>query len=90
MAILDVRTTEEYHSPTGRLLNALLIPVDELASRADELDGLKDKIILVYCRSGIRSRRACEILSGQGFKTLNLEGGILRWLGESLAVVRDK
>ncbi len=88
IAILDVRNPDEFHSSTGRIQNAILIPVDELSSRVSELSGLKDKTILVYCRSGRRSKRACEILSKQGFTVVNLEGGILRWLGESHSVVR--
>jgi len=88
IAVLDVRNPDEYHSTTGRLQNAILIPVDELSSRLAELGGLKEKTILVYCRSGIRSRRACEILSKEGFTVVNLEGGILKWLGESHSVVR--
>lgn len=88
VAVLDVRNPDEFHGTTGRLQNAILIPVDELSSRVGELGGLKEKTILVYCRSGRRSRRACEILSKQGFTVVNLEGGILRWLGESHSVVR--
>ena len=86
MAVLDVRTLEEYRGITGHLPNARLIPVQELESRIDELNGLKDKTILVYCRSGHRSKRASAILSKNGFKVVALEGGILRWLGDSLTV----
>lgn len=86
MVVLDVRTLEEFQSTTGHLPKARLIPVQELESRIGELSGLKDKTILVYCRSGHRSERASEILTKNGFKVVALEGGILRWLSDSLAV----
>lgn len=89
VVVLDVRTPEEYRSETGHLPNASLIPVQELEFRADELGKAKDKTILVYCRSGHRSARASDILSKKGFKILNLEGGILQWRKDSLAVVRE-
>jgi len=86
IAVLDVRTAEEFESPTGHLPNARLIPVQDLESRIDELQGLKDKTILVYCRSGHRSKRASLLLSQKGFKVVELDGGFLSWLRSSLGV----
>jgi len=86
IAVLDVRTNEEFNSPTGHLPNAILIPVQELASRIDELQSVKDKTILVYCRSGHRSKRAGAILAKDGFKVVDLEGGIMGWLRDSFGV----
>ncbi|MFQ3664063.1 MAG: molybdopterin-synthase adenylyltransferase MoeB [Chloroflexaceae bacterium] len=55
-----------------------LIPVDQLPERIHELDSARE--IVVYCRSGIRSGRAVELLKQAGFrKVKNLEGGVLRW-----------
>jgi rhodanese-related sulfurtransferase len=90
IVVLDVRTPDEYRSETGHLPNALLIPVQELASRSAELENVKGSTILVYCRSGHRSLRAVEILSKRGFETINLEGGILQWQRDSLEVVRER
>jgi rhodanese-related sulfurtransferase len=90
IVVLDVRTQDEYRSETGHLLNALLMPVQELESRADELAKLKDRTILVYCRSGNRSLQASKILSLRGFKVLNIEGGILRWRKDLLPVMNEK
>jgi rhodanese-related sulfurtransferase len=90
IVVLDVRTPDEYRSDTGHLPNALLIPVQELESRSAELENVKGRTILVYCRSGHRSLRAAEILSKRGFKTINLEGGILQWQRDSLEVVRER
>ena len=88
IVVLDVRTPDEYRSETGHLPNALLIPVQELASA--ELENVKGRTILIYCRSGHRSLRAVEILSKRGYKTINLEGGILQWQRDSLEVVRER
>lgn len=56
----------------------LLIPVDELPNRLNELD--KDQEIVVYCRSGARSGRAVELMQSAGFASVkNLVGGTLRW-----------
>ncbi len=90
IVVLDVRTPDEYHSETGHLPNARLMPLQELESRSAELGNVKERIILVYCRSGHRSLRAVEILSKRGYKTINLEGGILQWQRDSLEVVRER
>ncbi|MCS6881890.1 MAG: molybdopterin-synthase adenylyltransferase MoeB [Oscillochloridaceae bacterium] len=58
-----------------------LIPIDQLPERIYELDSARE--IVVYCRSGVRSWRAVELLKQAGFrKVKNLEGGILRWSDE--------
>ena len=89
IVIIDVRTPEEFRSETGHLRNATLIPLHELPVRVHELEGDNDRSFLVYCRSGHRSLDASDYLSKEGFKVMNLEGGILRWRRESLEVVRE-
>ncbi len=77
--LLDVRRGDEYI--LGNLPDSVLIPVDELEMRLDVLD--KDKDIVVYCKSGARSRRAEEILLAAGFKNVrHLTGGIMSWAQE--------
>ena len=66
--IVDVRTQEEYDE--GHIEGALLLPVKELEDRLNELP--KDKPIIVYCRSGNRSRTAAEILINNGFTKVYL------------------
>jgi len=73
--ILDVRTEDEYAS--GHLPGSILIPVQELEDRLGELPA--DKPVVVYCRSGSRSRRAAETLAGNGFMVYDM-GGINGWI----------
>ena len=76
LIILDVRAQSEYDS--GHIPNAILIPVGELVDRLGELD--RTKTILVYCRSGVRSVQASEILMDSAFfQVRNLEDGIIAW-----------
>ncbi|WP_353661922.1 rhodanese-like domain-containing protein [Hydrogenimonas sp. SS33] len=86
VAILDVRTPSEYQQ--GHIAGAKLIPVQNLKSRLDELKPLQGKRVLVYCRSGHRSAIASRILADNGFKPLNIKGGINRWVAEGLPVSR--
>jgi len=89
VVVLDVRTSDEYRGETGHLPHALLIPLQELERRADELAKLKDRTILVYCRSGHRSLQAGKILSVRGFRAINLEGGILQWRKNLLPIANE-
>ena len=78
--ILDVRTTEEFaekHIP-----NAINIPNEAIGS--EELAELPDKnqLILVYCRSGNRSKQASEKLAALGYTNIYEFGGINNWTGE--------
>lgn len=76
--LLDVRTQGEYDE--GHIEGTELIPVDELASRLDEIEEYKDLPVLVYCRSGNRSITASNILIENGFEEVhNLLGGIGAW-----------
>jgi len=82
--ILDVRTQEEYDE--GHIEGAMNIPVDKLENRLDELP--EDKPIIVYCRSGIRSNNASNILIENGFtRVYDMDGGILEWIDKGYPVV---
>jgi adenylyltransferase/sulfurtransferase len=75
--VLDVREPHEY--PIANL-GAPLIPVGSLEGRVAELASVKDKEIIVHCRSGARSQKAAVILKNAGFTNVsNLTGGILAW-----------
>jgi rhodanese-related sulfurtransferase/rubrerythrin len=80
--ILDVRQPKEYEQ--GHLAGALLMPVKEVGSRSAELD--RDKPLLVYCHSGVRSKAASQLLLADGFKDVyNMNGGIMAWQGEKVS-----
>ncbi len=74
--ILDVRT-EEFNS--GHIEGAVLIPDYEIAERAEAELPDKDMLILVYCRSGNRSKRASEVLVSLGYTNVKEFGGINTW-----------
>jgi len=87
LIILDVRTDSEYKS--GHLEGAINIDYysENLETLLNKLD--KTKPILVYCKSGARSRRTTNIMEGLGFKKIyNMEGGILDWEYEGLPAVK--
>jgi rhodanese-related sulfurtransferase/rubrerythrin len=76
--LLDVRQPVEYEE--SHLPGGLLIPLPNLLERLSELD--PEKPLIVYCRSGNRSRMAAQVLSGQGFNDVyNMNGGIQVWQG---------
>ena len=73
---LDVRTLGEYYGELGHLPTATLIPHNILEERLNELSEHKDKKIIAYCRSGVRSAIASEILSKNGYEVYNMTGGM--------------
>ncbi len=75
--ILDVRDPDELDE--GYIDGSVLIPLDEVAQKAQSLLPDKDKPLLVYCRSGKRSKDAAEILDNLGYKNVYDFGGILDW-----------
>jgi rhodanese-related sulfurtransferase len=77
--VLDVRTEAEFYGPLGHIEGATLIPIDELSSRMNELNKVKDKDIYVICRSGNRSNVGKNILKENSFHAINVDGGMLAW-----------
>lgn len=75
--LLDTRTREEYDQ--GHIPGALLIPHTEIAQRVEEELPDKDQLILVYCRSGNRSKQASEVLVELGYTHVKEFGGIIDW-----------
>ena len=75
--ILDVRTQEEYDE--GHIPGAIVISHEEIAEKAEEVLTDKDQLILVYCRSGRRSKLAAEALVELGYTNIKEFGGIIDW-----------
>lgn len=75
--ILDVRTPEEFAE--GHIPGAILIPDYEIAEKAPNILTDKDALILVYCRSGRRSKNAANQLVDMGYTNIKEFGGIIDW-----------
>lgn len=76
--ILDVREQDEYDS--GHIPDAVLLPVGQITEEsAAEVIPDKDTTVLVYCRSGNRSRTAAAALAGLGYSNIFEFGGISTW-----------
>lgn len=82
-AVLDVREAHEYAE--AHVPGAQLLALSELVDRiADVPDGSP---LYLICRSGARSRRACELLAGVGIAGINVAGGTLAWIDSGRSVV---
>ncbi len=78
--VLDVRETHEFDGPLGHIPEAELLPLDQLAEKADAIS--QERPIVTVCRAGGRSAQATVILNKAGFdRVANLSGGMIRWRG---------
>lgn len=78
--IIDVREQSEYNGELGHIKGSRLIPMAQIPATLDSLELIRDKEIILVCRSGIRSTTAAAILKGLGFTNVkNLKGGMLAW-----------
>lgn len=80
--IIDARTEEEFAQ--GHIEGAILIPEYEVKERAEKQLPEKDALILVYCRSGRRSKIASEELVNLGYTNVKEFGGIIDWPYETV------
>lgn len=80
--IIDARTEEEFAE--GHIENAILIPEYEIKDRAEKELPDKEQLILVYCRSGRRSKIASEELVNLGYTNVKEFGGIIDWPYETV------
>lgn len=82
LLLIDVREESEYN--TGHAIGALLLPMTELttneaADYASAQIPSKETPVIVYCRSGVRSRKAARILDGLGYTEIYNVGGLSGW-----------
>ena len=88
VVVLDVRTAAEYAA--GHVPGARNVSHDELAGRLGELEALRDKEVVLYCRSGRRTALAEDVLRKAGFtKLLHLDGDFLAWQAENRPVEKS-
>ena len=80
--IIDARTQEEFDG--GHIPGAVLIPEYEIADRAEKELPDKNQLILVYCRSGRRSKIASQALIDLGYTNVKEFGGIIDWEYETV------
>ena len=80
--ILDVRTQEEYDE--AHIDGAILIPDYEIVAKAESILKDKNQLILVYCRSGRRSKNAASELVSLGYTNVKEFGGIIDWPYETI------
>jgi len=80
LIIIDVRNPWEFEE--GHIPGAINLPQGYILEQAFMLIPDFDQLILVYCRSGIRSADASKVLAGLGFKNVYDFGGILDWVGD--------
>ncbi len=79
--VLDVRRPDEFAE--GHIPNAINLPLESIKDTPPNMLPDKDMLILVYCRSGRRSKEASEKLVGLGYTNIFEFGGILDWDGET-------
>ncbi len=79
--IVDVRRPDEYAE--GHIAGAVNVPNEEIGDEMPEALPDKDQILLVYCRSGNRSKEASQKLAGMGYTNVYEFGGINTWEGET-------
>lgn len=78
--IVDVRRQDEYDE--GHIKDAILIPNESISDKKPKELPALDQIILIYCRSGRRSKEASHKLADMGYTNLYEFGGINTWTGE--------
>lgn len=80
--LIDARTDEEFAA--GHIEGAMMIPEYEIIEKAEAAIPDKDALILVYCRSGRRSKIASEALVTLGYTNVKEFGGIIDWPYETV------
>lgn len=85
--LVDVRTPQEFKE--GHIKGAINIDYKNEKAFAEGISKLdKKRPVAIYCRSGHRSGLAAKILAAEGFKVLDLSGGVIKWQSESKLLVQ--
>ncbi len=87
--VLDVSAENDFEA--GHIINARNIPAGQLATRDKDLKKMQKRPLVVYCRNGQQSLKACSQLDKMGFENLYwLKGGFSAWQGDNLPVARGR
>jgi rhodanese-related sulfurtransferase len=90
-AIVDVRNPDEFDGPLGHIEGAVNMPVDQIVSGQADFGGLRDRQVVLVCRTDKRSARAAEALRAMGVTDVHvLRGGMDSWRAVGLPVVRNQ
>lgn len=85
--VLDVRDDAEYAE--GHITDAIHVPLNQIEARLAQLKKYQNKAVLVHCKAGARSAKACEILTKHEFGNVyNLNGGLEAWVQAKLPTVK--
>jgi rhodanese-related sulfurtransferase len=86
--LLDVR--EKSDQQDGLLPGAISLPCSEIEARLAELEKYRQQPVITFCKNGQKGKRACGVLSKQGFDSLyNLDGGLLAWQTANMPVQKS-
>jgi rhodanese-related sulfurtransferase len=85
--VIDVREANDFNN--GHIKNAKNVPMSSFRSQLESLEKHRDKPVLMYCRSGSQSGKACRMLKKSGFSNIhNLGGGIVGWQDANLPLTK--
>ncbi|MGK0269641.1 MAG: rhodanese-related sulfurtransferase [Cocleimonas sp.] len=87
LLLYDIRTPAEFQQ--GMIRGGILTPLNVVPTMMNDIP--TDKKIVFYCRSGVRSAKACEYVNDQlGLNTINLAGGIISWNQSGNEVIKPE
>jgi rhodanese-related sulfurtransferase len=87
VVVVDVRGPDEFTGPLGHIAGAQNLPIEQLPNRIHELETLKDRLVVLVCRTDKRSAMAAASLQAAGFRDVRvLRGGMQQWNRDGLAV----
>jgi uncharacterized membrane protein YdjX (TVP38/TMEM64 family)/rhodanese-related sulfurtransferase len=89
IAVIDVRGLDEFTGPLGHIAEASNMPLGDLSKRLVEIDALKDRTVILVCRTDKRSTTAATLLRDAGFRDVRvLRGGMEQWNQKGLPIER--
>ena len=86
--VIDVRRQDEYDA--GHIPGAVLVPNERIGAEPPEALPDREQVILVYCRSGNRSKQAAQNLADMGYTNVYEFGGLLTWPGEIVTAEEEE